>query len=87
MSDEITLNPADPCATASALRQAYASLVAGGAVREVVFRAGPNGAERRLSFHGADAGRLLGLVREWEEKCAKASGLRPRRFGLRAGGI
>lgn len=83
----IILNDADPCGTAAALRQAYATLVAGGATQTVTFRAGPNGVERSVSYNRADPGRLLLLVREWEQKCAIAQGAtRPRRFAHRAGG-
>lgn len=82
----LTLDDADPCATAVVLRLAYAELIAGGKAREIQFRAGPNGVERRVQYHGADASRLLALVREWEQKCALASGGRPRRFGMRSGG-
>lgn len=82
----ITLNDADPCGTAAALRSAYADLVAGGVAQTVTFRAGPSGVERSVSYNKADPARLLALVREWEAKCAAAGGQRPRRFALRAGG-
>lgn len=76
----------DPCAAAASLRTAYANLVAGQAVQEVRFRAGPNGVERMASYQRADPGRLLTVVREYEAKCAAASGGKPRRFAMRAGG-
>lgn len=83
----ITLDEDDPCATAAALRQAYANLIAGGAVSDVEFRAGPNGVWRRVSYAKADTSRLLALLREWEAKCAGFTGIcRPRRFGISTGG-
>lgn len=83
----ITLNEDDPCATAAALRQAYATLVAGGTAMTVMFQAGPNGVQRSTTFNKADPARLLMLVREWEAKCAAAGGSRPRRFAVRGGGM
>lgn len=83
----ITLDDANPCGTAAALRSAYADLVAGGVAQTVTFRAGPNGVERSVSYNRADPARLLALVREWEQKCAAAGGNRPRRYALRAGGL
>lgn len=82
----ITLNDADPCGTASALRQAYADLVAGGRPMIVMFKAGPNGVERSVTYNKAEPDRLLKLVREWEAKCAAARGDKPRRFAMRGGG-
>ena len=82
----VTLNDADPCGTAAALRQAYADLVGGGTAQTVTFRAGPNGVERQITYNKADPSRLLMLVREWEGRCAAASGAKPRRFAMRAGG-
>jgi len=86
MSD-LTLNEADPCATAAALRLEYARVVAGQKASDIQFVAGVNGAQRRMSMHDADPARLLALVREWETKCAKASGGRPARRVYRAGGL
>ena len=83
----VTLNDADPCGTAAALRQAYADLVGGGMAQVVTFRSGPGGVERSVTYTKGDPTRLLGLVREWESKCAAASGdTRPRRFAYRTGG-
>jgi hypothetical protein len=82
----ITLDDADPCGTASALRQAYADLVGGGRPMTVAFKAGPNGVERSVTYNKAEPGRLLMLVREWEAKCAAARGDKPRRFAMRGGG-
>ncbi len=83
----VTLDDGNPCLTAAALRQAYASLVAGGMPQTVTFRAGPNGVERSTTYNRADPGRLLMLVREWEAKCAAASGGgMPRRYAMRGGG-
>lgn len=82
----VTLNDADPCGTAAALRQAYADLIGGSTAQAVVYRGGPNGVEKSVTFNRADPNRLLMLVREWESKCAQASGQRPRRFAMRTGG-
>lgn len=83
----VTLNDADPCGTAAALRQAYADLVGGGMAQTVMFQGGPNGVQKSVSYTKADPARLLMLVREWEAKCAAESGGgRPRRFAMRAGG-
>lgn len=82
----VTLNDADPCGTAAALRQAYANLIAGGTAQSVTHKAGPNGVEKSVSFGKADPSRLLMLVREWEAKCAAANGGKPRRFAMRTGG-
>lgn len=83
----ITLNDEDPCATASALRQAYTNLVAGTAAQVITFEAGANGVKRSTTFHKADPGRLLMVVREWEAKCAAAGGARPKQFAMRGGGM
>ena len=83
----VTLDDDDPCGTARALRQAYTDLVVGGTAMTVTFQAGPNGVQRSVTYNKADPGRLLLLVREWEQKCAVAQGAsRPRRFALRSGG-
>lgn len=82
----IEIDENDPCGTAQRLRQAYANLVAGGAVARVVFRAGPNGVQREQQFHNAKPDALLALVRQYEDRCAALSGGRPRRFGMRSGG-
>jgi hypothetical protein len=82
----VTLNDADPCGTAAALRQAYADLVAGGTAQSVTHKSGPNGVEKSVTYNRADPKALLMLVREWEAKCAAARGDAPRRFAMRAGG-
>ena len=82
----LTLNEADPCTTLQSLRTIYANIIAGMARQEVMFRAGPNGVERRVVYDKADAAALLRLIGEYEAKCNLAQGKRPRRFGLRAGG-
>lgn len=82
----VTLNDADPCGTAAALRQAYADLIGGGTALTVTHKSGPNGVEKSVTYNRADPNRLLMLVREWESKCAAASGARPRRFAMRTGG-
>lgn len=82
----IVLDELDPCATAAALRQVYATLVSGGALARVAFRAGPNGVQREQSFHPASPARLRELIQFYETKCAELNGVRPRRFAMRAGG-
>lgn len=83
----VTLNDEDPCATARALRQAYADLVVGGVAQTITHKAGPNGVERQVSYTKADPARLRALLSEWEAKCATAQGAtRPRRFAMRTGG-
>lgn len=85
-SNSLVLDESDPCATAAALRQEYANVVAGQKARDIQFVAGVNGVQRRMSMHDADPARLLALVREWEAKCQKLSGARPARRVYRAGG-
>ena len=75
-----------PCEAAATLRSVYYRLVAGQAPMVVTFRAGPNGVERSTTFNKADPERLLQVIRGFEEKCAAASGGRPRRYAVRAGG-
>lgn len=82
----VTLNDADPCGTAAALRQAYADLIAGGTALTVTHRGGQNGVEKSVTYNRADPNRLLMLVREWEAKCTAAAGGKPRRFAMRTGG-
>lgn len=82
----VTLDDDDPCGTAKALRQAYADLVGGEKAQSVIFRAGPNGVSREVTYNKADPRGLMLLVREWEAKCAANQGKAPRRFALRAGG-
>lgn len=84
----VTLNDADPCGTAAALRQAYADLISGGLAQTITHKAGPNGVEKSVTYSKADPARLLMLVREWEAKCQAAAGgdARPRRFAMRTGG-
>lgn len=82
----VTLNDADPCGTAAALRQAYADLIGGGMAQSVTFRGGQNGVEKSVTYSKAEPARLLMLVREWEAKCAAGTDARPRRFAMRAGG-
>ncbi len=82
----VTLNENDPCATATALRQVYANIIAGQAGQTVTFKAGPNGVERTVTYHNANATALLGLIRDYERKCAARSGSRPQRYAMRGGG-
>lgn len=83
----LAINEADPCGAAAQLRAVYAKLVAGEAAETVSFKAGAQGVERAVTYHKADAAALLRLVREYESKCSISTGGRPRRFGIRAGGI
>lgn len=83
----LTIDEADPCAAAAALRQVHYRMVAGQAAQSVTFRGGPNGTERQVVYHKADVAGLLRLIRDFEDKCAAASGGKPRRFALRAGGM
>lgn len=82
----VTLNDADPCGTAAALRQALADLVTGGKEQTVTFKGGPNGVEKSVTYAKADLTGLRELIRDYETKCAASSGGRPRRFAMRAGG-
>jgi len=83
----LTIDENDPCATAASLRTVYANIVAGQAAQTVIFRGGPNGTERQVIYHKADAGALLRLIRQFEDACAATQGKKPRRFALRAGGM
>jgi hypothetical protein len=83
----IVIDENDPCAAATALRAVYLNLVAGGAAQSVMFKAGASGVERSVVYHKADPGRLLTVIRGFEERCAMASGGRPRRYAVRAGGL
>lgn len=82
----LTLDENDPCATAAALRQVYANIVAGQAAMTVTFKAGPNGVERTVTYHKADQTALLGLIRDYERKCAALTSARPIRRAFRSGG-
>lgn len=82
----LTIDENDPCAAATALRQVYYDLIAGQGAMIVTFKAGTSGVERSVTYHKAQPDRLLAVIRGFEEKCAKAQGLRPRRHALRAGG-
>ena len=83
----ISIDEADPCAAAASLRQVYVRLVAGEGALEVRFRAGSNGVERSVRYHGAHPERLLAVIRGFEEQCAQLQGRGPRRFSLSAGGM
>jgi hypothetical protein len=83
----IQINEADPCAAAASLRLVYVRLVAGEGAMEVRFRAGSNGVERSVRYHGAHPERLLAVIRGFEEQCAQLQGRGPRRFSLSAGGM
>lgn len=83
----LTIDETKPCEAAAALRQVYYNLVAGQAAAMVTFRGGPNGTERQVQYHKADAQGLLRVIRGFEDECARASGKKPRRFALRGGGM
>jgi hypothetical protein len=83
----IQIDEADPCAAAAGLRQVYVRLVAGEGAMEVRFRAGSNGVERSVRYHGAQPERLLAVSRGFEEQCALQQGRGPRRFALGTGGV
>lgn len=76
----------DPCTAAKTLRSVYLQLVAGVQTQTVRFRAGETGVEREVSFHKAQPDKLLHIIRDFEDHCARRNGDRPRRFALRAGG-
>ena len=73
----ISIDEADPCAAAVALRQIYVRLVAGEGAMEVRFRAGSNGVERAVTYHRAHPDRLLAVIRGFEEELRARSGPRP----------
>lgn len=83
----LVINENAPCAAATALRAVYLNIVSGSAAQTVMFKSGGNGVERSVVYHKADPGRLLTVIRAFEDKCAMASGGRPRRYALRAGGV
>lgn len=83
----IVIDESKPCDAAAALRAIYTNLVAGQGAQIITFRAGPSGVERSVTYHKADPGRLLQVIREFESKCAAANGDRPRRYAMRAGGM
>jgi len=83
----LAIDESDPCAAASTLRAVYYQLIAGQAAQIVTFRAGATGVERSATFHRADPGRLLQVIRGFEEQCAASSGAPVRRFAIRGGGL
>lgn len=83
----LVIDENDPCAAAATLRSVYYQLISGQAAQIVTFRAGTSGVERSATFHKADPGRLLQVIRGFEEKCAVTQGTRSRRFAVRGGGI
>ena len=83
----LTLDEDDPCATARALRLAYARLVAGETAGTVSFTGGRSGASRSVGFQGASAERLLQLIRSYEAQCAKKEGRAPSHRAMAAGGV
>ena len=83
----ISIDEADPCAAAVALREVYVRLVAGEGAMDVRFRAGSNGVERSVTYHQAHPDRLLAVIRGFEEDCARLQGRGPRRFALGTGGV
>lgn len=82
----LVIDESDPCGAAAQLRAVYAKVIAGQSATTISFSAGPTGVSRSATFQPADAGRLLDLIRSYEQQCAAAQGKRPRRFALRSGG-
>lgn len=83
----LVIDESNPCAAAATLRAVYYQLIAGQAAQIVTFRAGSTGVERSATFHKADPGRLLQVIRSFEDRCAVTGGSAPRRFALRGGGL
>jgi hypothetical protein len=83
----LTIDETDPCAAAAQLRQLYYQLIAGQGAMIVTFKAGATGVERSVTYNKADPGRLLQVIRSFEERCAAASGGGARRFAIRGGGL
>jgi hypothetical protein len=82
----LTINEEDPCGAAATLRQIYNALIAGERAETVTFKAGATGVERSVTYHRADPGRLLTVIRTYEQRCAKLSGS-VSRYAIRGGGI
>jgi hypothetical protein len=77
----------DPCARATALRDAYYRVVSGEREIEIVTRTAD--AEERVRFSSVD---LQALKAEWqaaEEECQRSNGVTPtpRRSAIRLGGV
>jgi hypothetical protein len=83
----LTIDESDPCAAAAQLRQLYYQLIAGQGAMIVTFKAGATGVERSVTYNKADPGRLLQVIRSFEERCATANGGGARRFAIRGGGL
>jgi hypothetical protein len=77
----------DPCARATALRNAYYQLVSGG--QEQIIETRTLDAQERVQFTAADRGVLLSELRAAEAECAATTGAAnpSRRFAITAGGI
>ena len=82
----LIIDESDPCGAASQLRALYYELMAGQAVSEVEYQAGPNGVRRRVKYTSANAAGLMALIQKFETACALEGGRRPRRFGIATGG-
>jgi len=83
MSDPIST---DPCVAANQLRTVYHALIMGKSVQTVEFQAG-NGSSRRVTYTEANLAELKNEIARLDAQCRSASGGRPRRFGMRAGGV
>ncbi len=83
----LVIDESNPCAAAASLRAVYYQLIAGQATQIVTFKAGTSGVERSATFHKADPGRLLQVIRSFEDRCAISGGGTRRRFALRSGGL
>lgn len=82
-----TVDWSDPCARASALRDAYFSVLSGGKVQRIRFKHGDN--EQEVTYSGTSAS-LASLRKEMqaaEDECRAKQGLPPvnRRFAIRGG--
>lgn len=82
----LIIDETNPCAAAAQLRVLYYELLAGQAVNEVEYQAGPNGVRRRVKYSSANSAGLLALIQKFESDCAMLDGRRPRRFGIATGG-
>lgn len=83
----LVIDEENPCEAAKALRTVYYQLVAGQGAQIITFKAGASGVERSATFHKADPGRLMQVIRDFEARCAALQGARTRRFAIRGGGF
>ncbi len=81
-----TIDPANPCAAATALREVLLKALANGQMEEVEFSAG-NGSQRRVRRKFASLDELRAEIARLDGECKVLTTGKPARFGLRAGGI